>query len=212
MNVKTLVFNPFQENTYIVWSKSGECAIIDPGMMHRNEYQAISAFIEEKGLTPTHLLNTHMHIDHVAGNEYISNKYGLVAEGNIEDNFLAERVKEQAQMFGVPYSGKNVTIGKNLSENDIIKIGDESLKVIEIPGHSKGHIAFYSEKDGLIFTGDALFQLSIGRTDLPTGNYNQLLTSIDTKLMTLPDETVVYPGHGNKTTIGFEREHNPYII
>ena len=115
-------------------------------------------------------------------------------------------------MFGVPYSGSNVTIGKNLSENDIIKIGDESLKVIEIPGHSKGHIAFYSEKDGLIFTGDALFQLSIGRTDLPTGNYNQLLTSIDTKLMTLPDETVVYPGHGNKTTIGFEREHNPYII
>ena len=153
-----------------------------------------------------------MHIDHVAGNEYISKKYGLVAEGNIEDNFLAERVKEQAQMFGVPYSGSNVTIGKNLSENDIIKIGDESLKVIEIPGHSKGHIAFYSEKDGLIFTGDALFQLSIGRTDLPTGNYNQLLTSIDTKLMTLPDETVVYPGHGNKTTIGFEREHNPYII
>lgn len=212
MNVKTLVFNPFQENTYIVWSKSGECAIIDPGMMYHNEYQAISAFIEEKGLTPTHLLNTHMHIDHVAGNEYISNKYGLVAEGNIEDNFLAERVKEQAQMFGVPYSGNNVTIGKNLSENDIIKIGDESLKVIEIPGHSKGHIAFYSEKDGLIFTGDALFQLSIGRTDLPTGNYNQLLTSIDTKLMTLPDETVVYPGHGNKTTIGFEREHNPYII
>lgn len=212
MNVKTLVFNPFQENTYIVWSKSGECAIIDPGMMYRNEYQAISAFIEEKGLTPTHLLNTHMHIDHVAGNEYISKKYGLVAEGNIEDNFLAERVKEQAQMFGVPYSGSNVTIGKNLSENDIIKIGDESLKVIEIPGHSKGHIAFYSEKDGLIFTGDALFQLSIGRTDLPTGNYNQLLTSIDTKLMTLPDETVVYPGHGNKTTIGFEREHNPYII
>ena len=212
MNVKTLVFNPFQENTYIVWSKSGECAIIDPGMMYRNEYQAISAFIEEKGLTPTHLLNTHMHIDHVAGNEYISKKYGLVAEGNIEDNFLAERVKEQAQMFGVPYSGSNVTIGKNLSENDIIKIGDESLKVIEIPGHSKGHIAFHSEKDGFIFTGDALFQLSIGRTDLPTGNYNQLLTSIDTKLMTLPDETVVYPGHGNKTTIGFEREHNPYII
>lgn len=212
MNVKTLVFNPFQENTYIVWSKSGECAIIDPGMMYRNEYQAISAFIEEKGLTPTHLLNTHMHIDHVAGNEYISNKYGLVAEGNVEDNFLAERVKEQAQMFGVPYSGNNVTIGKNLSENDIIKIGDELLKVIKIPGHSKGHIAFYSEKDGLIFTGDALFQLSIGRTDLPTGNYNQLLTSIDTKLMTLPDETVVYPGHGNKTTIGFEREHNPYII
>ena len=212
MNVKTLVFNPFQENTYIVWSKSGECAIIDPGMMYRNEYQAISAFIEEKGLTPTHLLNTHMHIDHVAGNEYISKKYGLVAEGNIEDNFLAERVKEQAQMFGVPYSGSNVTIGKNLSENDSIKIGDELLKVIEIPGHSKGHIAFYSEKDDFIFTGDALFQLSIGRTDLPTGNYNQLLTSIDTKLMTLPDETVVYPGHGNKTTIGFEREHNPYII
>lgn len=212
MNIKTLVFNPFQENTYIVWSKSRECAIIDPGMMYHNEYQAISAFIEEKGLTPTHLLNTHMHIDHVAGNEYISNKYGLVAEGNIEDNFLAERVKEQAQMFGVPYSGNNVTIGKNLSENDIIKIGDESLKVIEIPGHSKGHIAFYSEKDNFIFTGDALFQLSIGRTDLPTGNYNQLLTSIDTKLMTLPDETVVYPGHGNKTTIGFEREHNPYII
>lgn len=212
MNVKTLVFNPFQENTYIVWSKSGECAIIDPGMMYSSECQAISAFIEEKGLTPTHLLNTHMHIDHVAGNEYISKKYGLVAEGNIEDNFLAERVKEQAQMFGVPYSGSNVTIGKNLSENDIIIIGDESLKVIEIPGHSKGHIAFYSEKDGLIFTGDALFQLSIGRTDLPTGNYNQLLTSIDTKLMTLPDETVVYPGHGNKTTIGFEREHNPYII
>lgn len=212
MNVKTLVFNPFQENTYIVWSNSGECAIIDPGMMYSSECQAISAFIEEKGLTSTHLLNTHMHIDHVAGNEYISKKYGLVAEGNIEDNFLAERVKEQAQMFGVPYSGSNVTIGKNLSENDIIKIGDESLKVIEIPGHSKGHIAFYSEKDGLIFTGDALFQLSIGRTDLPTGNYNQLLTSIDTKLMTLPDETVVYPGHGNKTTIGFEREHNPYII
>ena len=211
ISIKRLTFNPFGENTYVIWTESKECAIIDPGMMTENENKQLADFISQNGLTPTHLINTHQHIDHVAGNIFVESTYGLKSEGHPADAMLAERVTEQAKMFGIPYSGKNLTIGKELNDGDTIKLGDLDLKVLHIPGHSKGHIAIYCKEDNAVFVGDALFQMSIGRTDLPGGNYKELLTSIKTKLFTLPEETTVYPGHGGTTTIAFEKAHNPYL-
>ena len=212
MEIKIFTFNPFGEHTYIVYDKTGECAIIDPGMMSDDENAELAEFIETHNLHPTHLINTHMHIDHVAGNNFVEKRYGLVAECNIEDAYLAERVKNQAQMFGIDYKGSDVVIGKQLNDGDVVSVGETELKVLHVPGHSKGHSALYCEADKRLFCGDVLFQMSIGRTDLPGGDYRTLLTSIETKLYTLPDDTIVLPGHGGATEIGFEKAHNPYTV
>ncbi len=212
MNVSRFVFNPFGENTYILWDDSTkEAAIVDPGMSSAAENDAVDKFITEKGLKLTHLVNTHMHIDHAIGNGHIMEKYGLVCECNETDNYLAERLTAQAQMFGIPFHGKNIAVGKHLADNSEINIGDEKLQVLYVPGHTKGHIALYSATSSFVLTGDALFQMSIGRTDLPGGNFNELINSIEQRLFKLPPETIVYPGHGGETSIGFELEHNPYI-
>lgn len=212
MNVSRFVFNPFGENTYILWDDSTkEATIVDPGMSSAAENDAVDKFIAEKGLQLIHLVNTHMHIDHAIGNGHIMEKYGLVCECNETDNYLAERLTAQAQMFGIPFHGKNIAAGKHLADNSEINIGDEKLQVLYVPGHTKGHIALYSATSSFVLTGDALFQMSIGRTDLPGGNFNELINSIEQRLFKLPPETIVYPGHGGETSIGFELEHNPYI-
>lgn len=212
MNVSRFVFNPFGENTYILWDDSTkEAAIVDPGMSSAAENDAVDKFTAEKGLKLIHLVNTHMHIDHAIGNGHIMEKYGLVCECNETDNYLAERLIAQAQMFGIPFHGKNIAVGKHLADNSEINVGDEKLQVLYVPGHTKGHIALYSATSSFVLTGDALFQMSIGRTDLPGGNFNELINSIEQRLFKLPPETIVYPGHGGETSIGFELEHNPYI-
>lgn len=212
MKIITLQFNDFAENTYIVYDPDTlDCAIIDPGMSTRREEKHIERVIEAGGLNPVHVINTHMHIDHVLGNDYFSSRYALNPEYNSADAFLAERVSEQAKMFGMKFNPVNVPVGTYLSAGDIIKIGRGELKVIEVPGHSPGSIALYDAQDGFILTGDALFAGSIGRTDLPGGSFDKLIASIRAELLTLPDSTQVYPGHGPMTTIVAEKNNNPFL-
>lgn len=212
MIVSRFTFNLFGVNTYILWdADSREAVIIDPGMTKETEYKQIDDFVRENSLKLCHMINTHMHIDHSFGVSYISRTYGLPLEANKEDQFLAERIQQQAKMFGLPISVEDLNINTALVDGQIINVGSEELRVIHVPGHSPGGIAFYSPESGFLISGDSLFQRSIGRTDLPGGDYNQLINSLNVKLMTLPGETVVYPGHGPETMIKDEKDFNPYL-
>lgn len=212
MNISRFTFNMFGVNTYILWDDiSKEAAIIDPGMINDAERKSIDEFIELKKLQLKYLINTHMHIDHSFGIAYIMDKFGLKLMGNIDDQFLAERLKQQANMFGLPESIADLVIEINLKDGDKLKIGDEDIIIKQVPGHSPGSIIIYAIDSNFLVSGDVLFQHSIGRTDLPGGNYHQLINAINNKLMTLPDDTIVYPGHGFETTIIEEKTHNPYI-
>lgn len=212
MEVIKLIVNGFGVNTYILAdTATKECAIVDPGVSDSNEREALKKAIDKYGLKPTHLINTHLHIDHVLGNGFVTKEYGLKPEAHKDDEFLASRVKEQARMFGLPIDVDNTFIDTYLEDGDEIKVGESTLKVLTVPGHSPGSIALYCPESHFVVTGDALFAGSIGRTDLPGGDYKTLIDSISSQLMTLPDDTVVYPGHGQPTTIGLEKEHNPYL-
>lgn len=202
----------FGVNTYILWDDTtNDAAIIDPGMINQTEQDLVDNFIQSNKLNLTHLINTHMHIDHSFGIRYISKKYGLSLECNTNDQFLAERLKEQAQMFGLPIAIEDLKIETNLTDGDIIRLGNENLNIIQVPGHSPGSIVIYAPESSFLISGDALFNKSIGRTDLPGGDYNQLINAINNKLMTLPKDTIVYPGHGPETSIADELNTNPYI-
>lgn len=212
MEIKQFEFNIFGVNTYVTWDTSSRAAaVIDPGMTNRAETKEIADFIAENELSVTHLINTHMHIDHSFGVEFIRNSYGVGLEAHPDDAFLATRLNEQAKMFHLPLSVDALTIDRELHEGDTIQFGDDSLKVLHVPGHSPGSIVLYNEKAGFVITGDVLFNGSIGRTDLPGGNHGVLLEGIADKLMTLPLSTVVYPGHGPSTTIGREIQFNPFL-
>ena len=212
MIVSRFTFNLFGVNTYILGdADSREAVIIDPGMTKETECKQIDDFVRENSLKLCHMINTHMHIDHSFGVSYISRTYGLPLEANKEDQFLAERIQQQAKMFGLPISVEDLNINTALVDGQIINVGSEELRVIHVPGHSPGGIAFYSPESGFLISGDSLFQRSIGRTDLPGGDYNQLINSLNMKLMTLPGETVVYPGHGPETMIKDEKDFNPYL-
>lgn len=212
MKFSKFVFNGFGINTIIAWDPTTrEAAVIDPGNCDAEETAALDSFIENNRLTITHLINTHMHLDHVMGVKHVIEKYDVKCEANPNDSFLGERCTEQARLFGLPQKFTNITIGKELHQGDIIRIGEGELKVLEVPGHSPGSIALYDEADNVVIVGDALFKGSIGRTDLAGGNYSTLIRSIKDKLLSLPDETVVIPGHGPETTIGYEKQHNPFI-
>ncbi len=212
MKVITLTFNNFGENTYIVYDPSTlDCAVIDPGMMNDGEQRKLKEVIDRQGLHPVHVINTHMHIDHVLGNHFLSKEYGLSPEAHKEDAFLGERVAQQALMFGMPVDVQDVPVNTYLNQGDIIRIGEGELKVLHVPGHSPGSIALYDKQDGFVITGDALFAGSIGRTDLPGGSHPTLISAIRRELFTLPPETKVYPGHGPSTTIGAESRSNPFF-
>lgn len=212
MIVDKLEFNLFGENTYILYdTKTREAAVVDPGMMNSRECAAFDGFIERNKLIIKYLLNTHLHIDHVTGDIYVSEHYEVPLRASLEDEFLAERVKEQALMFRLDVNAENVRIGEPLEDGDTLTLGNERIDVIAVPGHSPGSLAFYAPSSGFVVTGDALFNMSIGRTDLPGGDYATLIRSIKEKLLSLPDETVVYPGHGEPTTIGRERQMNPFL-
>jgi glyoxylase-like metal-dependent hydrolase (beta-lactamase superfamily II) len=211
MIVKTFIFNPVQENTYVVFDHTREAVIIDAGCVFENEFRQIDSFIEHNDLKIKHLLNTHLHFDHILGNKYIAEKYGVLPEAHQSDEFMIDTLDETLEKFGVHFKAQGQSIGTYLTENDIIKFGDSELKIFHVPGHSPGSLCFYNEADSILFSGDVLFRGTIGRTDLPYGDYNGLITNIKTKLLTLPDQTIVYPGHGSPTTIGEERENNPYL-
>ena len=212
LSVKKFVVNMFGENTFLVFnSASKEAAIIDAGMLYEEDWRSFSDFVTKEGLTVKYLLNTHLHIDHLFGVNEAIRRYGVGLSASLADEFLAERVAQQAAMFGITRPMAEVTIANPLNDGDEIRLGSETLKVIATPGHSLGGICFYNESNNMLFSGDTLFQGGIGRTDLPGGNYATLIHSITDRLLTLPDNTTVFPGHGPSTTIATERHHNPFL-
>ena len=211
MTIKTFTFNPFQENTYLVFDETNEAILIDAGCITDAEKQLLKLFIEDSNLNLKRLINTHLHLDHQFGNKFIFNTFGIKPEACVEDEYLLENVVAQARSFGFQVEEEAQLLGGYIIENQDIKFGNSSLKAIHVPGHSPGSMAFYSEKEGVLFAGDVLFYASIGRTDLPKGDYATLILSITKKLLTLPDSTVIYSGHGPTTTIGNEKTNNPYL-
>jgi len=212
MTIKTFIFNPFQENTYLLFDETKEAVLVDAGCITDAEKQLLKRFIEENGLTLKRLINTHLHLDHQFGNKFIFNTFfGLKPEACVEDEYLLENVVAQARSFGFAVEEEAQPLGAYIVENQEIMFGNSSLKAIHVPGHSPGSMAFYSEKDGFLLVGDVLFRGSIGRTDLPKGDYATLIQGITKKLLPLPDSTVVYSGHGPATTIGYEKINNPYL-
>lgn len=213
MKIVIFQFSLFGINTYLIFdSPSKECVIIDPGMSTPEEESAIEKYINENGLKLTKIINTHLHIDHAAGIPFLRKRYGAPLLSNKGDEELGSRIDLQARMFGLDLNLDQIEISQYLNDGDKIKIGNENLEVIGVPGHSQGSIALYSEKDKFLISGDALFKGSIGRTDLPGGNYRQLMHSINNRLLTLPADTVVFPGHGPATTIGEELKSNPFLV
>ena len=213
MQVAIFQFSLFGINTYLVFDpETKECAVIDPGMSNPEEEKAIEKFIAEKGLKLTQIINTHLHIDHVAGIPFLQKKYGVTVIAHEADKYLGDNIRLQIGAFGLNLLVDNIEITEYIKAGDKIKIGNGALEVLLVPGHSKGSIALYDRDGGFIITGDALFKGSIGRTDLPGGNYKELINSIDSELLSLPDETVVFPGHGPSTTIGEEKHSNPFLV
>lgn len=210
MNIKAFVNNPYQENTYIVYDDSKECVIIDPGMYNAAEQNVVVNFIKEKNLKPVLLLNTHCHIDHVLGNKFIFNQYGLKPRFHQGELQLLQAVPAYAPQQGINYE-LSPEPEVFLPEFGTINFGNSGFELLFCPGHSPAHLCFHGKADGFIIGGDVLFKSSIGRTDLPGGNFDILINSIKTQLFTLPDEVKVYPGHGPMTTIGFEKLYNPFL-
>ncbi len=208
LRIQSFTFNPFQENTYLVYLDSGECMIVDPGCYNREEELELEEFIHEKGLVPKLLVNTHCHIDHVLGNAFVSKKYGLTPLFHTKEHLVMDAVEMVAGMYGVPYTPSPE--GRNF-EGDCINLEEEKFEILFVPGHSPGHVALYHAASATLLAGDTLFHESIGRTDLPGGHMETLLDSIRQKLFVLPDSTVVYPGHMQSTTIGHEKKHNPFL-
>lgn len=211
MTIKAFTFNPFQENTYLVYDETKEAVLIDAGCLMDDEKEQLKRYIVENKLVLKRLLNTHLHLDHQFGNRYVSETFGVKPEACKEDEFLLENVVAQARSFGFAVDEEAQPLGGYIVENQEIEFGDSKLKSLHVPGHSPGSMVFYSEDNSVIFAGDVLFKSSIGRTDLPMGDYATLISNITKKLMTLPDSTVVYSGHGPATTIGHERKNNPYL-
>ena len=209
LKVQSFVFNAFQENTYVLFDETNECIVIDPGCSDEDENNILRSFIEKNKLTVKLLLNTHCHIDHVLGNYFIKEKYKVPFLMHEADLPVLKSVKVYAPSYGI-FQYTEAEPDKFLKEGDVIRFGNQSLKVLFVPGHAPGHVAFYDETNQIVIGGDVLFYNSIGRTDLPGGNYDQLIDSIHRKLFTLPDDVTVYPGHGPETTIGIEKKTNPF--
>ncbi len=210
IQVKSFVCNPYQENTYILFDESKQCVIIDPGMYTGQEQNAVLNFIKNEQLKPVLLLNTHCHIDHVLGNKFISDTYGLIPQFHKGELPVLTAVPAYAPQMGIRYEISPIP-ETFLEEKGSISFGNSRLELIFAPGHSPAHLCFYSEADKILIGGDVLFYGSIGRTDLPGGNHTMLIKNIKEKILILPDDVTVYPGHGGETTIGFERSHNYYL-
>ena len=210
LHLKSFTFNPFQQNTYLLYDEKGEAFIIDPGNYMAAENKQLSDFISEKKLNLTRLLLTHAHIDHVLGNKYIFDTYDLLPEVHKEDLFFIDRMVQSGEMYGVPCE-QSPAPKAFINEGDKIMLGEYTLDCIHTPGHSPGSISFYNEANKILVSGDVLFAGSIGRTDLPKGDHETLLRSVREKLFVLPDAVKVYSGHGPSTTIGHEKKTNPFF-
>ena len=210
LTVKSFEFSPIQENTYVLFDQKDACMIIDPGCYFGNERAALQDYIEHEGLRPKILLNTHCHLDHVFGNKFVYDTWDLTLHLHEKEKVVLEHAADFGLSWGLPfenYRGELIFI----AGGERIRLGEDELKVLFLPGHSPGSVGFYCEKQAFIIGGDVLFREGIGRTDLPGGDHATLLQSIRGQLWPLPDETVVYPGHGEPTTIGWEKRHNPFL-
>ena len=208
--IKSFTFNPFSENTYVLFDDSKECVVVDPGTSDQREQQQLKDFIQTQGLKVVRLLNTHCHIDHVLGNKFVADTYGVPLEIHEKDLEVLRAVPTYSAAYGFPQY-EEVLPEKFLQEGQDVTFGQTVLQVLFTPGHAPGHVVFYHEESQNVIGGDVLFQRSIGRTDLPGGDHETLLHSIRTKLFTLPDAVTVYPGHGPSTTIGEEKADNPFL-
>lgn len=215
LKIHQFVFSPVQENTYVLYDEdTREAAIIDPGCMVRSEEARLKAFIDEEGLTPQLLLCTHQHFDHVWGAAYVLRTWpGLIAYANRIDFEKLPLPSDQLKGYGIPLPLEDVPESRYtlVEQDDTIQLGGETLRVLFVPGHAPGHIAFYAADSGILLSGDTLLLGTIGRTDFWYGDYDQLLAAIKAQYMPLPDETIVFSGHGPETTIGHERRHNSFL-
>lgn len=212
MKIKQFEFNLFGVNTYVVWDEATlEAAVIDPGMSSPAEEKELADFIVMNKLQIISLINTHLHIDHTLGDEFVEARYGVGLTANSSDSFLGQNRAAQARMFHLSKEPDGININVEVKNGDKLYFGEQYLEVIEVPGHSPGSIALYAPKGKFVITGDALFAGSIGRTDLPGGDFATLIGAIRSRLLSLPADTTVYPGHGPATTIGRELSSNPYI-
>ncbi|MDR3235972.1 MAG: MBL fold metallo-hydrolase [Prevotellaceae bacterium] len=210
IHVKTFYFNELRECTYVLWDETGECVIVDAGAETDSERRRLTKFIDGNGLKPAALLNTHGHFDHIMANAFVVQTYGVKSYIHAADNEMLEKANEYGNLYGYRIEQPPSASGF-LTEEQPFCFGNSQLQVLHTPGHSKGGVSFYARDDKFVLTGDTLFKENIGRTDLRGGSYEEIMDSLRRKLMPLPDDTVVYPGHGKATTIGEERQYNPYV-
>ena len=211
MKIEKFTFNAFSENTFIVSDNTKECIIIDPGCYNEHEKNELVKYVTDNHLKPVMLINTHCHIDHVFGNKFAAEKWGLELQIHKLELEILESSADVAKLYGFENYETSPNAEIFLNEQDEIKFGESKLEILFTPGHSPGHIALHSAKDKVMISGDVLFHNSIGRTDLPGGNYDTLIKSIKEKILLLQDETIVFCGHGPSTTIGSEKLNNPFL-
>lgn len=210
MEIKTFYFNPLRECCYVVWDVSGACVIVDPGCYGPREFQRLKDFVEDKGLKPERILLTHGHFDHTLGLEATARCWGLDVWLHPADREQLTQSGEWCRQLGLaftPYTGRL----RVLADGDVLSFGESSLTVIATPGHTQGGVCFYNANEGVLFSGDTLFAGSIGRTDHPGGDYDQLIESIGRKILPLDGDVSVLPGHGPATSVGYERVTNPFL-
>jgi glyoxylase-like metal-dependent hydrolase (beta-lactamase superfamily II) len=210
IHIKAFTFSPISENTYVLYNNEGKAIIIDPGCYFPNEQETLKNFLTDNSLTPVYLLNTHCHLDHVFGNKWVHETYGLEPHLHPNEEAMLALAPVSGERWGLPFQNYAGPL-HFLNDGDTVLLGETEIQVILAPGHSPGSICFYIPSQGDLIGGDVLFRGSIGRTDLPGGDSETLLNSIREKLWVLPDETVVYSGHGIKTTIGYEKRNNPFL-
>jgi len=210
MNIKTFVFNPFYENTYVVSSADRNCLIFDPGSYEDFERSELTDYIKMEELKVKAIINTHCHIDHVLGNDYLKDHYSVPLKIPIREQEIFGAVPAYAPQWGIN-GYQHAEVDEYLEESNTLDLDELVFKMIEVPGHSPGHLMFYSAAERVVIGGDVLFRESIGRTDLPGGNHDELLSNIQNKVYSLPEDVTVYPGHGPSTTIGHEKMNNPFV-
>ena len=209
-HVKVFKFSPIQENTYLLYNDTHKAIIIDPGCYATEEQETLKKFITDNQLEPVQLVNTHCHLDHVFGNDWVHKTYGLELNIHANEEKMLEFAPKSGETWGMPFVNYTGPL-HFLNQENTLSLGEDQLSIRFTPGHSPGSISFYCAEQGFIISGDVLFYESIGRTDLPMASHEQLLNSIKEQMLTLPDEVIVYSGHGRPTTIGHERKNNPFL-
>lgn len=212
LQIYSFTNNPFQENSYLLYDETSQAILVDCGAMNTVEQKAISDFVQMQELEIVKLVHTHLHLDHIFGYRWSSEEYGLLTHAHKDDEFLLNDFESICNNYGVDVS--NIIppkIGTYISEEDQLLFGNTELEILHVPGHTPGHLCFYNSANKILIAGDCLFRQSIGRTDFPYGNHEQLVEGIQTKLFPLGDDVAVYSGHGPSTTIGWERQYNPFL-